>query len=47
MPDGSRTLDQVGSISAVSGGCFPAAYYCLYGDRIFIEYPNRHFCTAT
>lgn len=38
MPDGSRMLDQVGSISAVSGGCFPAAYYCLYGDRIFTEF---------
>lgn len=38
LPDGSRMLDQVDAISAVSGGCFPAAYYCLYGDRLFQDF---------
>jgi len=38
LPGGGRMLDQVGTISAVSGGCFPAAYYCLYGDRTFTEF---------
>jgi NTE family protein len=28
-------LDEVDTISGVSGGSFPAAYYGLYGDRIF------------
>jgi NTE family protein len=30
-----RLLDEVDTISGVSGGSFPAAYYGLYGDRIF------------
>ena len=30
-----RLLDKVRVISAVSGGSFTAAYYCLYHDRIF------------
>jgi len=38
---GGRMLDQVVAINAVSGGCFPAAYYCLYGDRIFSEFEPR------
>lgn len=31
-------LDDVDYISAVSGGSFPAAYYGLYGDRIFSSF---------
>jgi NTE family protein len=33
-----RMLDDVTTINAVSGGSFTAAYYCLYGDRIFADY---------
>lgn len=33
-----RLLDEVDRISAVSGGSFTAAYYGLYGDRIFDEF---------
>lgn len=33
-----RLLDEVDSISSVSGGSFTAAYYGLYGDRIFEDY---------
>jgi len=33
-----RMLDEVTTINAVSGGSFTAAYYCLYGDRIFGDY---------
>jgi NTE family protein len=33
-----RLLDEVDSISAVSGGSFTAAYYTLYGDRIFSDF---------
>jgi NTE family protein len=29
-----RLLDKVRAISAVSGGSFTAAYYCLYHDRM-------------
>lgn len=39
--DGSRStrlLDEVDNISAVSGGSFTAAYYGLFGDRIFEDY---------
>jgi NTE family protein len=35
---GRRMLDDVTTINAVSGGSFTAAYYCLYGDRIFADY---------
>ena len=38
LPDGTRMLDRVEAISAVSGGSFPAAYYCLYGDRLFTDF---------
>ena len=41
LPDGSRLLDKVSAISAVSGGCFPAAYYCLHGDRLFVDFEQR------
>lgn len=33
-----RLLDEVDSISSVSGGSFTAAYYGLFGDRIFEDY---------
>jgi NTE family protein len=33
-----RVLDEVDIISAVSGGAIPAAYYTLYGDRLFTEF---------
>jgi NTE family protein len=36
-----RLLDQVDTISGVSGGSFPAAYYGLFGDRIFDEFEER------
>jgi NTE family protein len=36
-----RLLDKVRVISAVSGGSFTAAYYCLYHDRIFSEFEDR------
>jgi NTE family protein len=38
--DGERKplVDEVDSISGVSGGSFPAAYYGLYGDRIFEDF---------
>jgi NTE family protein len=40
-PNGQcRLLDKVRVISAVSGGSFTAAYYCLYHDRIFKEFEN-------
>lgn len=35
-----RVLDEVDSISAVSGGSFTAAYYGLFGDRIFKDYED-------
>jgi len=35
-----RLLDEIDSISAVSGGSFTAAYYALYGDRIFEDYED-------
>jgi NTE family protein len=38
VADQRRMLDEVTTINAVSGGSFTAAYYCLYGDRIFADY---------
>ncbi|HEY5656320.1 MAG TPA: patatin-like phospholipase family protein [Myxococcota bacterium] len=36
-----RLLDEVDTISGVSGGSFPAAYYGLFGDRLFEEFEPR------
>jgi NTE family protein len=33
-----RLLDQIDGIASVSGGSFTAAYYGLFGDRIFEDY---------
>ncbi len=40
MIDGQprRLLDEVDTISSVSGGSFTSAYYGLYGDQIFEDY---------
>ena len=35
-----RLLDEVDSISSVSGGSFTAAYYGLHGERIFEDYED-------
>jgi len=36
-----RLLDEVDTLSGVSGGSFPAAYYAISGDRIFDEFEDR------
>lgn len=36
-----RLLDEVDGISAVSGGSFTAAYYGLFGDRIFEDFESK------
>jgi len=36
-----RLLDEVDVISSISGGSFPAAYYALYGPKIFDEFPEK------
>src|SRR6266576_3663189 len=36
-----RLLDEVDYISAISGGSFTAAYYALYGDRIFTDFEDK------
>ncbi len=36
-----RLLDEVDTISGVSGGSFPAAYYGLYGDKLFEEFQPK------
>ncbi len=42
MIDGhpQRLLDEVDTISSVSGGSFTSAYYGLYGDRIFEDFED-------
>lgn len=34
-------LDEVDVITSISGGSFPAAYYALYGERLFTEFPHK------
>jgi len=34
-------LHELDVISSISGGSFPAAYYALYGQRTFDEFPNK------
>jgi len=44
IPDSTgahRLLDDVTLITSVSGGSFPAAYYGLYGDRIFTDFESE------
>ena len=36
-----RLLDEVDGIAGVSGGSFTAAYYGLYGDRVFEDYETK------
>ncbi len=36
-----RLLDEVSVISSVSGGSFTAAYYGLFGDRIFSDFETK------
>ena len=36
-----RLLDEVDGISSVSGGSFTAAYYGLFGDRIFEDFESK------
>lgn len=42
-PEGAphRMLDEVDIISSVSGGSFTAAYYALWGDRIFSDFESK------
>ena len=40
-PEKGRLLDELDLISSVSGGSFTAAYYGLYGDRLFEDFQTR------
>jgi len=40
-----RLLDEVDSISSVSGGSFTAAYYGLFGERIFEDFEEKFLKT--
>lgn len=40
-PSKRRLLDEVDLISSVSGGSFTAAYYALYGDRLFQDFDDQ------
>lgn len=40
VPKG-RLLDEVDTITSVSGGSFTSAYYALHGDRIFEDFETR------
>ena len=37
-----RLLDEVDTVGGVSGGSFTAAYFSLYGDRIFEDFESRY-----
>jgi len=39
--DQKRLIDELNIINALSGGSFTAAYYALYGDRIFHDFEYR------
>ena len=36
--DSTRVLDEIDAISAVSGGSFTAAYYGVFGEKLFSDY---------
>ncbi len=36
-----RLIDEIDAISSVSGGSFTAAYYGLFGDRIFQDFETK------
>ena len=36
-----RLLDEIDSVNGVSGGSFTAAYYAVYGERIFEDFESR------
>lgn len=36
-----RLVDEIDALSGVSGGSFTAAYFALYGDRIFEDFEQR------
>jgi NTE family protein len=42
-----RLLDEVDVITAVSGGSFTAAYYGLFGDRVFTDFKTRFLLRNT